>query len=156
MTNHVYLCSCCHFIANRKHNNEPVFCIHNIHPRHLFQVELPIEKASAQRRETYLQSNSPTSNDLLSSMSVNSSEPNTATPSKVGAAFNDTRTDFTLISPSKVTVASTLSRPVQVQTNNFIKVKSPDIGFNKLNDARSKLAKVASSHSNALQHVALS
>jgi len=43
-----------------------------------------------------------------------------------------------------------------VQTNTFVKVKPPDIGFNKLNDAGSKLAKVASSHSNALQHVALS
>eukprot|EP00984_Skeletonema_dohrnii_P026363 scaffold15703_cov125-Skeletonema_dohrnii-CCMP3373.AAC.2 len=140
-------CGCRHFCAKRVHRKEPVFCLENIHKRHLFQIELPVEKASSvQVDETLLLEDNP--NALPAAVPA-------AAPAAAPAAHND---NLVFMSPSKLASSTTSAPrpPPSIATDNFLSRKPCNVGFNKLNDAGSRLAKVASSHSNAIQHVALS
>ena len=96
--------------------------------------------------------------DTASISSAGQESPSEYSPKEVSAA---TKREFplgkvTLLSPSSTKVCSLTQPTVPEQTDTFVKVRPLDIGFKKINDAGSKLARIASSHSNAIQHCTLS
>ena len=107
------------------HRKEPVFCLENIHKRHLFQIELPVEKASSvQVDETFLFEDNP--NALPAAAA--------AAPAAAPAAHNH---NLVFMSPSKLSSSTTSAPrpPPSIATDNFLSRKPCNVGFNKLNDS---------------------
>ena len=138
-------CCCRHFCAKRKHRKEPVFCRENIHPRHIFTVELPLEKASVQVDDT-------DETFIIQDVSANYAG---ALPVAAPTTASVAQHDLVFMSPSKLS-SSTTPAPPPIPTDTFLRKKPSNVGYNRINDAGCRLAKAASGHSNRVQHVALS
>lgn len=147
-------CGCRHFIAKRISRGEDPFCQQNIHPWHLFSVELPSAKAtnatdlSAPITEYF---DDGSTNDITSYLSSSQS---TQLVSNIAdsAVCPIAATQDTLASPSKSRALN-----MNVDTTTVFQSKKPsNIGYNQLLEEATKLANNASHLSNEHIHVVYS